>query len=75
MMSHGNVWQGKLLHHRNVLDKLIQKDYITSAEEEWIEKEDNKLFHMENSQKNSRLDPNVCGAKSMPKYRKFKEKT
>lgn len=30
---------------------------------------------MENSQKNSRLDPNVCGTKSMPKYRKFKEKT
>lgn len=29
---------------------------------------------MENSQKNSRLYPNV-GAKSMPKYRKFKEKT
>ena len=34
-------------YNKKLLDKLIQKDYITSAEEEWIEKEDNKLFHME----------------------------
>lgn len=33
-------------YNKKLLDKLIQKDYITSAEEEWIEKEDDKLFHM-----------------------------
>lgn len=34
-------------YNKKLLDKLIQKDYITSAEEEWIGKEDNKLFHTE----------------------------
>ena len=29
---------------------------------------------MENSQKNSRLDPNVCGAKSMPKISQIQRK-
>ena len=33
-------------YNKKLFDKLIQKDYITSAEEEWIEKEDDKLFHM-----------------------------
>lgn len=34
-------------YNEKLLDKLIQKDYITSAEEEWIDKGDNKLFHRE----------------------------
>ncbi len=34
-------------YNKELLDKLVQKDYITSAEEEWLGKEDNKLFHIE----------------------------
>lgn len=34
-------------YNKRLLDKLVQKNYITSAEEEWIGKEDNKLFNTE----------------------------
>lgn len=34
-------------YNKALLDKLIQKDYITSVEDEWIDKGDNKLFHRE----------------------------
>ena len=34
-------------YNKKLLDKLVQRDYITSADEEWIGKEDNKLFHIE----------------------------
>ncbi len=34
-------------YNKELLDKLVQKDYITSAEEEWIDKEDHILFSRE----------------------------
>lgn len=34
-------------YNKKLLDKLGQKDYITSAEEEWIDKEDHKIFNPE----------------------------
>ena len=34
-------------YNKKLLDKLVQKNYITRADEEWIDKEGNKLFHIE----------------------------
>lgn len=34
-------------YNKKLLDKLVQKDYITSAEEEWVDKADSQLFHRE----------------------------
>lgn len=34
-------------YNKKLLDKLVQKDYITSAEEEWVDKENHILFNRE----------------------------
>ena len=34
-------------YNKKLLNKLFQKDYITSADEGWIDKENNKLFTTE----------------------------
>lgn len=34
-------------YNKELLDKLVQKDYITSAEEEWVDKGNHKLFNRE----------------------------
>lgn len=34
-------------YNKKLLDKLLQKDYITSAEEEWVDKENHILFNRE----------------------------
>lgn len=34
-------------YNKQLLNKLVQKDYITSAEEEWVDKGNHKLFNQE----------------------------
>lgn len=36
-----------IAYNKELLDKLVQKNYITRADEEWIGKEDNKLIRIE----------------------------